>query len=162
MRKSIILTLLAAGLGLSSGCSASRSPVSLPPTSNRTGFGEAATIGVATVAGAAAGHAIRDDALGAAIGAGAGLVTGALVNNVIASNRDQREAELVDAARRAERAKIQQEYWEAERIEKSGGLRDSTSIANRTVTYQGGYFEGVNVAPRQGGGASSLDEPKRQ
>jgi hypothetical protein len=62
--KSIILTLLAAGLCLSSGCSVSRSPVSLPPTSNRTSFSEAATIGVATVAGAAAGHAIRDDALG--------------------------------------------------------------------------------------------------
>ncbi len=60
--------------------------------------------------------------LGAAIGAVAGLVTGVIVNHVIADNRDHREAERVDTARRAERAKIQQDYWEAERTEKSGAF----------------------------------------
>jgi hypothetical protein len=50
---------------------------------------------------------------------------------VIADNRNHREAELVDTARRAERAKIQQDYWEAERIEKSGasGKEPQSQIA---------------------------------
>ena len=160
MKKTIITAILAS-ICVGPGCVSPRSPVTLPPSSNRTGLGETATLGVTTMAGAAAGYAVRNDGLGAAVGAGAGLLAGAVINNVTSARNEQRDAELVEAARRAERVKIQQEYWEAERMEKQGGARDNRGIANRNVAYQGGYFEGVNVAPRQGGMPTALDEPKR-
>ena len=144
-----------------SGCISNRSPVSLPATSNRTTFGEGATLGVSTMAGAATGYALRNDALGAAAGAGVGLVTGAVINNVSSSQREQREAELIESARREERTKMQQDYWEAERMEAKSASRGTISTGSRNISYAGGYFEGVNVAPRKGDTSATLEEPKR-
>jgi len=144
-----------------SGCISNRSPVALPATNNRTGLGEGATLGMSTMAGAATGYALRKDALGAAAGAGVGLLAGAVINNVVSSRQDQREAELIESARREERTKMQQEYWEAERMESKSSNLGTISTSSRTISYAGGYFEGVNVAPRKGDTAAPLEEPKR-
>lgn len=158
---SIKLSALLTIISLGAGCTSYRSPTNLPPTTTRTGFGEGATLGLSTMAGAAAGYAVRNDALGAAVGAGTGIVAGALINNALSVRAQQRDAELVEAARREERVKMQTEYWEAERMEKQGSQTGRIGISERSISYGGGYFEGVNVAPHHGVGASTLGEPKR-
>ena len=154
----VLLPVLALTL---SGCISGRSPVTAPSTPNRTGLKEISVLGGSTAAGAGIGYAISKDGTGAAIGGAAGLLTGAIVNNVLQDNQAQREAELMEAGRREERVRLQSEYWEAERYSKSGSTSGASGGRAAEVRYSGGYFEGINLAPRAAGDEAALTEPRR-
>jgi len=142
------------------GCMSARSPVTGSVVPNTTGLREGLVLGGSTAGGAALGYGLTKNATGAAIGGGVGLIGGAIVNNVLQEKTAQRERELIEEGRRQERVRLETEYWEAERYDKpgvTGGYADKPVQVN----YSGGYFEGINLAPRRAGGDDALDEPRR-
>lgn len=144
---------------LLAGCATNRSPLALEPSSNTTGLSESLTLGAAAAAGGAGGYAVTHDGWGAAAGAGVGLLGGALANNLVNDARLRREAELVETAKRQTRAAIMDEYWQAERHDRSRNSSPAATVAE--VSYSGGYFEGVNLAPRRAADSEPLAEPRR-
>ncbi len=142
------------------GCTTNRSPLEVQPSATSVGLSDGLILGGSAAAGAAGGYALSHDALGAAAGAGAGLLVGAVADNLTSAARLRREAELVETAKRQTRSALMAEYWEAERYNRAPA--GAAVVISVEVSYPGGYFEGVNLGPRRTPSAAPLDEPKRQ
>ena len=154
--------ILAMPILLCGGCVSSSSPVQLPQTVDHTSVSQAVDIVGGAGLGAAGGYALTHNALGAAAGGAVGAIGGAVVANVESDAKARRVAELVEAARRAERVKILNEYWESERYQKQGGPNTTETRFTNEVNYPGGLVDNVNVAPRRSDDEEApLDEPKR-
>jgi len=145
---------------LVTGCSSPSSPVEAEPSASHTSGRELLAIGGAAAAGAAIGNEISGEE-GALIGAGVGLLAGAAANNIAGERTAQREAELMEAARRDERTRIMNEYWEAQRYSPNSSSMGGEGSSEAQIAYPGGYYEGVNMAPRIAPEASPLTEPVR-
>lgn len=160
MCKKITLVSLVIPVLLLTGCVSGRSPVSAS-SRNPTTAKEVAIIGGSTVAGGLIGHTITGDDTGTAIGAGFGLVGGAVANNLLEKKQAQREAELLEQGRREERARILDEYWLADRLQTQVSGNSGSYFPDTQVQYEGGIYEGINVAPRSGQTSQPIPQVKR-
>lgn len=150
------LAVIAASLllfGYASGCAYPTSP-NAPLAAGHIGIGQVAALGAATAAGAVVGDTMGGNS-GAMIGGAAGLAGMAFLNNRAASASDQEAAEQ---ARRDERQKIMQQYWQ----EHAANPRDSGAgpESQAALPYPAGTYGGLRFAPRQAADPF-LSEPPR-
>jgi len=103
-------------------------------------------------AGAAIGHN-QDGSRGALIGAATGALVGTLTTNAVANFNANQIEEAAEAARREERARVMNDYWQSMAID--GGNSDQTTQSTQTarpksvpVVYPSGVYDGVLMAPR--------------
>ena len=75
------------------------------------------------------------------------------------SPRHDDSAEAADAARRAERLKLMQEYWYAQ-TESPAGTASQGGEPSAALDYPAGDYGGLNFGPRRAANPS-LEEPTR-
>lgn len=154
MRFAGILFLVPCILG---GCASPTSPLS-SSNQNSLSFGQVATLGAGTAAGAVIGDKIGGNT-GALIGGAAGLAGTAIVSNAVRSSAAQDSAEAAEKARREERLKIMQDYWNDKTLSAEAG-GSSALQAPQLLQYPAGIYSGIRFAPRVASD-SSLSEPQR-
>jgi len=128
------------------GCALPTSPVAPSTSTNPVTLGDVATLGAGTAAGAVIGEKLGGST-GALVGGATGLAAATLIRNGANSATDASIAEAVEQARREERLKIMQDYWEDQtlgpKMEPSGKLS-----AVPLLSYPAGSYSGVNFGPR--------------
>jgi hypothetical protein len=117
-----------------------------------------ATLGAGTAVGGVLGDKIGGTT-GALVGGAVGLAGTALVSNAIHSSATQASAEAAEAARREERLKILQDYWNDKTLSAQADAATGAQ-APAPLEYPAGTYSGIRFAPRLAAD-SSLSEPIR-
>lgn len=149
MRMGTILLLCAAATG---GCSFPSAP--RPPA--RAGGGEdgPALLAAGAVAGAGIGYAL-DGRTGSLAGGAAGLAAAALLDR---AGESAASREAAEQARREERVKLMQRYWNERTLAPEQDPGGATAPA--LLDYPAGDYAGINFAPRLAA-SPDLGEPVR-
>ena len=128
------------------GCALPTSPVAPSTSASRLSLGDIATLGAGTAVGAVIGDKLGGNT-GALVGGATGLAAAALIRNSVTSATDSASAEAAEQARREERLKIMQDYWEDQTL---AAKTESTGSLTRAplLSYPAGTYSGVNFAPR--------------
>lgn len=153
MRPWACLCFCALALG---GCALPSAPVPPPeaPYFAPGALGQAALLGAGAAAGAAVGDAL-DGRTGSLAGGAVGLAGAALMGRAGAADATR---EAVERARREERIKVMQRYWEDRTL--SQGPDAGAAPAPKLLEYPAGNYSGINFAPRLAADPS-LAEPDR-
>lgn len=154
--KTVTISLLAC-LALA-GCASPTSPLDRPARNN-VGAGQVAALALGGAAGAVAGRAITGDDTGTLVGAGVGLLGGALVNNAVSARRESALAEAEARGERRASAEMFEQMWDKE-ARAPGPRTGAASPASNLVSYPAGTYEGVKYAPREST-APGFSEPRR-
>lgn len=149
MRLQACLCLCAAAAG---GCTLPSAPE--PPAAASGTAGQAALLGAGAAAGAGIGYAL-DGRTGALAGGAIGLAGGAIAGRSAASAAGR---EAVEQARRDERVRIMQRYWNENTLSPDSGA--GAPPAPERLDYPAGDYSGINFAPRSAADPS-LGEPNR-
>jgi hypothetical protein len=138
------------------GCAFPSAPALAPgaPSPAPGSLGEAALLGAGAAAGAAVGDAL-DGGTGALAGGAVGLAGAALIGRAGAGDATR---EAVERARREERIKVMQRYWDDRTL--SRGPDSGAAPAPELLEYPAGSYSGINFAARLAADPS-LAEPDR-
>ena len=150
-------SLLCLFMGFLGGCAYPTSPVS-SSSQGSLSLGQVATLGAGTAAGAVLGDKLGGN-IGAVIGGAAGLAGTAIVSNAVHANASKHSAEAAEEARREERLKILQDYWNDKTLSSQADAATGAQ-APELLPYPAGIYSGIRFAPRVAAD-SSLSEPTR-